>query len=123
MMFALTPLQYIFGKKFITRRRITAGLTDERVKLTSEIIQGISSIKAFNWQVRTRFANSLASKLYRGGSLPTRSTLNGTVILGFQEVVVKGAKRGHIGRARTDRMFSHPSDGPSALEKSTIAVF
>eukprot|EP00667_Euglena_gracilis_P000555 EG_transcript_556 len=49
-MLALTPVQYFFGRRFIALRLRTAQCTDERVKLTAEIVHGIASIKAFTWE-------------------------------------------------------------------------
>ena len=39
-----------FGKQFAYRRRKTAAITDKRVRLTSEVLGGIMSIKAYVWE-------------------------------------------------------------------------
>lgn len=43
-------LQIYFGREFGRRRRLTAGITDQRVRLSSEVLGGILSIKAYAWE-------------------------------------------------------------------------
>ena len=44
------PLQIYFGKRFAVQRRITAGVTDKRVRKTGEMFSGISTVKAYCWE-------------------------------------------------------------------------
>lgn len=44
------PVQLWLAKRFQKQRRKTAGFTDERVRATSEIFSGISSVKAYGWE-------------------------------------------------------------------------
>ncbi|EDQ85993.1 uncharacterized protein MONBRDRAFT_34017 [Monosiga brevicollis MX1] len=39
-----------FSKRFATRRRKTAAFTDERVKSTQEVLNGIGTVKAYTWE-------------------------------------------------------------------------
>jgi ATP-binding cassette, subfamily C (CFTR/MRP), member 1 len=43
-------VQIQFAQQFGLRRRITAKITDMRVRLTSEMLSGISSVKAYAWE-------------------------------------------------------------------------
>ena len=43
-------LQVHFGKQFGVRRRITAKITDQRVRLTGELLSGVASVKAYAWE-------------------------------------------------------------------------
>eukprot|EP00928_Gymnodinium_smaydae_P030744 TRINITY_DN22775_c0_g5_i1.p1 TRINITY_DN22775_c0_g5~~TRINITY_DN22775_c0_g5_i1.p1 ORF type:complete len:1287 (-),score=253.78 TRINITY_DN22775_c0_g5_i1:310-4032(-) len=38
------------GKRFAKQRKITAGITDERMKLTAEVISAITSVKVYCWE-------------------------------------------------------------------------
>ena len=49
-MLAFVFLQVYFGKQFGRRRRITAKITDRRVRLTSEMLSGVASVKAYAWE-------------------------------------------------------------------------
>lgn len=45
-----TVLMMSFGKYLLRRRKITAGITDKRLKLTSEILSAVMSIKIYCWE-------------------------------------------------------------------------
>ena len=46
----LIPVQMWMGKVFAILRRKTATLTDERVKLMSEVVNGMRVIKMYCWE-------------------------------------------------------------------------
>jgi ATP-binding cassette, subfamily C (CFTR/MRP), member 4 len=46
----LIPVQLQLGRKFAHNRAITAKYTDERVRVMGEVLSGMASVKAFNWQ-------------------------------------------------------------------------
>ena len=48
-MFLSLPVTLYFGKQLASRRAITARWTDERVRMTTEILEGILSVKSFCW--------------------------------------------------------------------------
>ena len=50
MILAFVPLQSWIGKKFSQFRSETAKKTDERIRIMSEIIQGIKVIKMYAWE-------------------------------------------------------------------------
>ena len=50
LILAFVPLQSWIGKKFSQFRSQTAQKTDERIRLMSEIIQGIKVIKMYAWE-------------------------------------------------------------------------
>eukprot|EP00002_Diphylleia_rotans_P013847 TRINITY_DN2697_c0_g1_i4.p1 TRINITY_DN2697_c0_g1~~TRINITY_DN2697_c0_g1_i4.p1 ORF type:complete len:1184 (-),score=183.54 TRINITY_DN2697_c0_g1_i4:533-4084(-) len=50
ILFSLIPVQMWFSKRFAFHRTHTAGFTDTRVKLLSEVFSGIRSIKMYAWE-------------------------------------------------------------------------
>ncbi|CAF5015111.1 unnamed protein product [Rotaria sp. Silwood1] len=46
----LVPLQLFFSKKFGTYRKNTIRWTDERVKITNEILVGCQIVKMYRWE-------------------------------------------------------------------------
>lgn len=50
-MCAFVPLQVLMGKIMMKLRFITAPLTDERVKVISEIIASMKIIKMYGWEL------------------------------------------------------------------------
>ncbi|KAJ3080477.1 hypothetical protein HK102_003018 [Quaeritorhiza haematococci] len=50
LLFLLTPLQGTLWRQLATIRKIIAPITDSRVKLMQEILQGIRVIKFFTWE-------------------------------------------------------------------------
>ena len=46
----LVPLQWFFSKKFGTYRKNTVRWTDERVKITNEILVGCQIVKMYRWE-------------------------------------------------------------------------
>ena len=49
-MLIIIPVNTYFLKKLSTLRAANSKLTDSRVKLTTEILQGVRAIKAYNWE-------------------------------------------------------------------------
>jgi len=49
IVFLSVPVSLYFGKQLARRRSITAGWTDKRVRMTTELLDGILSVKAFCW--------------------------------------------------------------------------
>lgn len=49
LLFSL-PVQLAFGRRFALQRRITAQWTDQRVRVTGEVFQGISTVKSSCWE-------------------------------------------------------------------------
>ena len=50
VLFAIIPLNAYFYKKLSAKRAEMLRYTDQRVKLTNEVLQGIRAIKSFNWE-------------------------------------------------------------------------
>ena len=50
LILAFVPLQSWIGQKFSQLRNETAKKTDERIRIMSEIIQGIKVIKMYAWE-------------------------------------------------------------------------
>ncbi|KAJ3393677.1 hypothetical protein HDU92_007577 [Lobulomyces angularis] len=50
LLILLTPVQTVLYKKLSLIRKVVAPITDERVKLTQEILSGIRIIKFFSWE-------------------------------------------------------------------------
>ncbi|CAL8268154.1 unnamed protein product [Lota lota] len=46
----LIPVQTVFGRLFSTLRGQTATLTDERIRMVSEVVSGIRIIKMYGWE-------------------------------------------------------------------------
>mmetsp|Transcript_5464 Transcript_5464/g.8077 ORF Transcript_5464/g.8077 Transcript_5464/m.8077 type:complete len:1386 (-) Transcript_5464:101-4258(-) len=44
------PIQIYFGRRFAKQRKITTRITDQRVRKTAEVFQGISTVKAYCWE-------------------------------------------------------------------------
>lgn len=49
VIFVTLPISIFFGRQLAQRRRVTAGCTDRRVRMTNEIFDGILAIKASCW--------------------------------------------------------------------------
>lgn len=56
----IIPLQVWCGRQVGDARRVTAGRTDKRVKLMSEVLSGIQTVKAFVWEAPFRASISAA---------------------------------------------------------------
>lgn len=54
------PFQVWCGRQVGSARRVTAGRTDKRVKLMSEVLSGIQTVKAFVWEAPFRASISAA---------------------------------------------------------------
>ena len=50
-MLSFIPLQVLMGRLMMKLRYITAPLTDERVKVISEIIASMKIIKMYGWEL------------------------------------------------------------------------
>ena len=59
------PLQIWCGRQAGQARRRTAGITDTRVRLMSEVLAGIQSVKAFVWEEPFRQSIAAARRLER----------------------------------------------------------
>tara|TARA_B110000208_G_scaffold80804_1_gene103158 strand:+ start:427 stop:3246 length:2820 start_codon:yes stop_codon:yes gene_type:complete len=46
----LIPVQLILGRRFGKQRRVTAGLTDERMRVVKEVFASIDAVKSFGWE-------------------------------------------------------------------------
>eukprot|EP00047_Mylnosiga_fluctuans_P006637 m.248138 g.248138 ORF g.248138 m.248138 type:complete len:1461 (-) comp15641_c0_seq1:176-4558(-) len=72
LLFAMTPLHFLFSRLFRTLREKTASRTDERIKTLNEVINGIRVIKMYAWE-RPFFA--IINRLRSFELLAIRSTL------------------------------------------------
>lgn len=61
----IIPLQMWCGRRVGHARRVTAERTDRRVKLLSEVLSGIQTVKAFVWEAPFRASISAARALER----------------------------------------------------------
>jgi ATP-binding cassette subfamily C (CFTR/MRP) protein 4 len=50
VVFVIAAIMTQFARRFAARRKITAGITDQRMRLTSEVVSAIMSVKVYCWE-------------------------------------------------------------------------